>query len=308
MPPGVRTVVGQAWLQTWPGQAAGGGAGFEVDPLWPKPLPNHWLLGRTIGVWVDEQDHVWIIHRGAATLNANERALELKSRRVLHCRAAGAGVRPGRQPGARGAARAGLRVARVEPRHPRRRQGQRLDRRQRRRRTRRCSSSPSDGKFLMQVGQLGDEHGQQRSRELRPGGEDLGRPEDQRGLHRRRLQQQARRRARCRHRQDEALLGRLRQQAGRRGPRQVRSGCAAGASSSAIRCTASSVANDGLVYVCDRQADRIQVFTPDGKFVQGGVLRASTRSARARRGTSRSRRTRSRNTSTSPTAPTRRCA
>src|SRR5262249_10818347 len=27
---------------------------FEVDPLWPKPLPNHWLLGWTIGLWVDE--------------------------------------------------------------------------------------------------------------------------------------------------------------------------------------------------------------------------------------------------------------
>ena len=27
---------------------------FEVDPLWPKPLPNHWLLGSTIGVSVDE--------------------------------------------------------------------------------------------------------------------------------------------------------------------------------------------------------------------------------------------------------------
>ena len=42
---------------------------FEVDPLWPKPLPNHWLLGSTIGVSVDEQDHVWIIHRGPGTLN-----------------------------------------------------------------------------------------------------------------------------------------------------------------------------------------------------------------------------------------------
>jgi DNA-binding beta-propeller fold protein YncE len=48
---------------------------FEVDPLWPKPMPNHWLLGMAIGVWVDEKDHVWIIHRGAATLNANELAL-----------------------------------------------------------------------------------------------------------------------------------------------------------------------------------------------------------------------------------------
>src|SRR6187549_3178307 len=26
---------------------------FEVDPLWPKPLPNHWILGQTIGVAVD---------------------------------------------------------------------------------------------------------------------------------------------------------------------------------------------------------------------------------------------------------------
>jgi hypothetical protein len=49
---------------------------FEVDPFWPKPLPNHWLLGSTIGVSVDAQDHVWIIHRGAATLNARTEFLE----------------------------------------------------------------------------------------------------------------------------------------------------------------------------------------------------------------------------------------
>ena len=36
---------------------------FEVDPLWPKPLPNHWLMGMTIGVSVDAQDNIWIIHR-----------------------------------------------------------------------------------------------------------------------------------------------------------------------------------------------------------------------------------------------------
>ena len=36
---------------------------FDVDPFWPKPLPNHWVLGSTIGVSVDDQDHVWIIHR-----------------------------------------------------------------------------------------------------------------------------------------------------------------------------------------------------------------------------------------------------
>ncbi|HXD16548.1 MAG TPA: hypothetical protein VN654_05975 [Vicinamibacterales bacterium] len=51
---------------------------FEVDPLWPKPLPNHWVLGSTIGVWVDTDDHVWIIHRSSATLANNEKTLETK--------------------------------------------------------------------------------------------------------------------------------------------------------------------------------------------------------------------------------------
>jgi DNA-binding beta-propeller fold protein YncE len=41
---------------------------FEVDPFWPKPLPNHWIIGSTIGVTVDSRDHVFIIHR-QQTLN-----------------------------------------------------------------------------------------------------------------------------------------------------------------------------------------------------------------------------------------------
>jgi DNA-binding beta-propeller fold protein YncE len=36
---------------------------FEVDPFWPKPLPNKWILGSTIGVAVDERDHIYIVHR-----------------------------------------------------------------------------------------------------------------------------------------------------------------------------------------------------------------------------------------------------
>jgi len=39
---------------------------FEVNPLWPKPLPNHWLMGQTIGVSVDANDHIWVIHRGGS--------------------------------------------------------------------------------------------------------------------------------------------------------------------------------------------------------------------------------------------------
>ncbi len=47
---------------------------FEVDPMWPKPMPNHWLLGSVIGVGVDSRDHVFIIHRGDSTLNQRTEA------------------------------------------------------------------------------------------------------------------------------------------------------------------------------------------------------------------------------------------
>ena len=69
---------GERWF-AGTAQAQGGSRvdapAFEVDPLWPKPLPNHWILGSAIGVWVDRSDHIWIIHRGASTLDPNENAL-----------------------------------------------------------------------------------------------------------------------------------------------------------------------------------------------------------------------------------------
>ena len=49
---------------------------FEVDPLWPKPLPNHWVLGSLGGIAVDEQDHIWVLNRGSRTLAANFKQLE----------------------------------------------------------------------------------------------------------------------------------------------------------------------------------------------------------------------------------------
>jgi len=44
---------------------------FRVDPAWPKPLPNHWIVGAVVGVAVDGRDHVWITHR-PSTLQPNE--------------------------------------------------------------------------------------------------------------------------------------------------------------------------------------------------------------------------------------------
>jgi DNA-binding beta-propeller fold protein YncE len=33
------------------------------DPAWPKPLPNGWALGEVAGIATDSRDHVWIIQR-----------------------------------------------------------------------------------------------------------------------------------------------------------------------------------------------------------------------------------------------------
>ena len=44
---------------------------FKVDPAWPRPLPNHWILGAVAGVAVDARDHVWLTHR-PSTLQPNE--------------------------------------------------------------------------------------------------------------------------------------------------------------------------------------------------------------------------------------------
>src|SRR6187200_813203 len=44
---------------------------FEVDPMWPKPLPNNWVIGQAIGLTVDSRDHIWMVHR-VDSLSANE--------------------------------------------------------------------------------------------------------------------------------------------------------------------------------------------------------------------------------------------
>src|SRR5499427_781342 len=48
---------------------------LEVNPFWPQPLPNHWVFGSITGVAVDAQDHVWVAHRGADSLEGNEKGM-----------------------------------------------------------------------------------------------------------------------------------------------------------------------------------------------------------------------------------------
>jgi DNA-binding beta-propeller fold protein YncE len=64
--------------------AAGEAPHMVVDPFWPKPLPNNWILGQVSGVAVDAQDHVWIIHR-PRTLTADEKGAALDPPRSKCC-------------------------------------------------------------------------------------------------------------------------------------------------------------------------------------------------------------------------------
>ncbi|MFL5310909.1 MAG: hypothetical protein ACJ79H_10695 [Myxococcales bacterium] len=52
------------------------GAAFVVDPSWPKPLPNKWILGQVSGIAVDGSDHVWLIQR-PASLTEDEKGAAL---------------------------------------------------------------------------------------------------------------------------------------------------------------------------------------------------------------------------------------
>jgi len=242
---------------------------FEVDPLWPKPLPNHWLLGWTIGVWVDEQDHIWVIHRGAGGLHNNERGLELDPPISECCRTAppilefdqaGNLLRHWGGPG-------------QGYEWPQSNHGIHIDYKGNvwiggnGQKDAQVLKFTKDGKFLMQVGHMGknagsndlenfwrvakiwvdpktneayiaDGYGNKRVAVIDA---DTGKMKRYWGAYG--------------NRPDDADLGKYDPKAPP--AQQFRN---------PVHCVERS--NDGLVYVCDRQADRVQVFQSDGKFVK----------------------------------------
>ena len=192
------------------GTAAATAPKFEVDPMWPKPLPNGWYLGQTIGVGVDANDHVWIIHR-SDSLDAVEAAADegtgaccKKAPPIMEFDQQGTLLRHFGGKDGEGyqwpASNHGLQIdgkgniwiggnGNGNDGH--------------------LLKFTQDGKFLMQVGikkqGLGPDSNSHQG---------VARQQEQRGLRRRRLRQQARRRHRYGYRQVQALLGRVREQAG----------------------------------------------------------------------------------------------
>ena len=36
---------------------------YKVDPFWPKPLPNKWSMQQIVDIYVDKDDHIWVLNR-----------------------------------------------------------------------------------------------------------------------------------------------------------------------------------------------------------------------------------------------------
>src|SRR5215470_513210 len=65
--------IGPALAQT--PAAKSGAPQFQVDALWPKDLPNNWLLGQVSGITVDRNNNIWVVHR-PGSFSKRERAAE----------------------------------------------------------------------------------------------------------------------------------------------------------------------------------------------------------------------------------------
>jgi hypothetical protein len=60
------------------------GPQFKVDTTWPKQLPNNWIIGQIGGMAVDSRDHIWVFHR-PRSLNEADRGATLTPKRSKCC-------------------------------------------------------------------------------------------------------------------------------------------------------------------------------------------------------------------------------
>ena len=189
---------------------------FEVDPFWPKPLPNHRVLGSTIGLSVDAQDHVWVIHR-PSTVEDNFKAADFDPPIGVCCKVAPPVLEfdpAGNLVSSWGGPGAGYEW-------PESNHGITVDSKGNvwlggnGNTDTQILKFDKNGKFILQVGKQGTHNGSNDLIELLETGEDLRRSRCERGLYRGWLRQPPRRRAGPRHRQVQTSLGRIRQQARR---------------------------------------------------------------------------------------------
>ena len=49
---------------------------FRPDPFWPKALPDNWILGQVAGIATDRNDHIWIVQRPGTLLDDEKGAMQ----------------------------------------------------------------------------------------------------------------------------------------------------------------------------------------------------------------------------------------
>jgi hypothetical protein len=261
---------------------------FRVDPLWPKPLPNHWLVGAVAGVAVDARDHVWITHR-PSTLQPNEtRSIWHAAPPVLEFDVDGTLISSWGGPGS------GYEWPQLE-------HGIYLDHRDRvwlgggGDKDAQILKFTRQGAFLMQIGRQGQNTGSNDTRNLGAPASMIVDPDANEVyvadgyVNHRVIVFDADTGAYKRHwgafgrRPDDGYF----QRAGERLPGPFNGAVQHedkpsqydpdGPSPPQFRIVhAVRIAKDGLVYVCDRTNDRIQVFRKDGTFVQEAFIAKDT--------------------------------
>ena len=75
-------LLGALLLASLPARAAN--PAFKVDPFWPKPLPNNWIVGQVGGMSVDAHDNIWVFQR-PRSLTDDEKGAALNPPRSKCC-------------------------------------------------------------------------------------------------------------------------------------------------------------------------------------------------------------------------------
>ncbi|MGJ7581036.1 hypothetical protein ACSFA3_12710 [Variovorax sp. RHLX14] len=275
----VRGMVGLATVVLTACSSMGGGPAatrYAVDPYWPKTLLDKWQIGAVAGVAVDKRDHVWIIHR-PGSFTDDEKAAAFDPPRAACCVPAPSVIEfdaEGNVLRSWGMAGAGFDF-------PKREHGIYVDAQDNvwiagnQDQDHQILKFTADGKFLMQIGKAGQTGGSNDTRllgkpahmEVDAGANELFVAD---GYGNRRVIV------------FDATTGAYKRHWGAYGNRpddtKTTYDPAAPPSKqfgSPVHCV--RLANDGLLYVCDRENNRIQVFRKSGEFVREFFLARETR-------------------------------
>ena len=249
---------------------------YAVDPYWPNALPGKWQLGAVAGVAVDRQDHVWIIHR-PGSFTDDEKAASFDPPRASCCVPAPSVI----EFDAAGNVLRSWGLAGTGFDFPRREHGIHVDHQDNvwiagnHEQDHQILKFTADGRFLLQIGKAGQTGGSNDTRLLgKPAHMEVDAAADELyvadGYGNRRVIV------------FDATTGAYKRHWGAYGNRPEDAKTTYDPSAppskqfgSPVHCV--RLARDGLLYVCDRENNRIQVFRKSGEFVREFFLAKDTR-------------------------------